>query len=283
MQAWLEWNGRRLPLGDSLTIGRHRDNVLVLDDKKVSRRHALVYQQGEEQFWVVDLGSSNGTRRNGQVLRQSALLTDGDRLELGAHLLHFRQPGVAHPDLVGTASESATAQQTNAATASTVGVVLIGLRGELLRITERAAELLRAYFDAPPGIAGLPAELQQWVHENLPASRPATSAEPTFVLSAARGQLKVRFADRGASELLLLISEEIPLTRTDALQRLGLSGRECEVAHWLAEGKTNPEIALILGLSARTVEKHVEHILAKLDVPNRTHALRHIVEHLGTR
>jgi DNA-binding CsgD family transcriptional regulator len=51
-----------------------------------------------------------------------------------------------------------------------------------------------------------------------------------------------------------------------------LSPRENEVAGWLGKGKTNPEIAAILGMSARTVEKHVERVLAKLGVENRTAA-----------
>ena len=48
-----------------------------------------------------------------------------------------------------------------------------------------------------------------------------------------------------------------------------LSARESEVAFWLARGKTNIEIGVILGISRRTVEKHVEHVLAKLGVDNR--------------
>jgi DNA-binding CsgD family transcriptional regulator len=49
----------------------------------------------------------------------------------------------------------------------------------------------------------------------------------------------------------------------------GLTSRESEVAFWVAEGKTNPEIALILGIAARTIEKHMEHVLAKLHLENR--------------
>jgi DNA-binding NarL/FixJ family response regulator len=58
------------------------------------------------------------------------------------------------------------------------------------------------------------------------------------------------------------------------LQRLGLTSREAEVLHWLAEGKTNPEIAVILNIAAPTVKKHVEHILEKLGVENRAAAMR---------
>lgn len=44
------------------------------------------------------------------------------------------------------------------------------------------------------------------------------------------------------------------------------------MARWLATGRANPDIALILQVRSRTVEKHVEHILGKLDVENRTAA-----------
>ncbi len=63
--------------------------------------------------------------------------------------------------------------------------------------------------------------------------------------------------------------------RTLAARPLGnyaLSPREGETARWLAEGKTNPEIAIILGASVRTVEKHVAKIIEKLSVENRTSA-----------
>lgn len=56
------------------------------------------------------------------------------------------------------------------------------------------------------------------------------------------------------------------------LPMLGLTPREAEVAVWLARGRTNPEIATILALRQRTVEKHVENILAKLAAENRTEA-----------
>lgn len=56
------------------------------------------------------------------------------------------------------------------------------------------------------------------------------------------------------------------------LEELGLTAREIGVAVWLAAGKTNTEIARILDISARTVEKHVERVLDKLRVENRTAA-----------
>ncbi len=54
----------------------------------------------------------------------------------------------------------------------------------------------------------------------------------------------------------------------------GLTGREMQVFEWLSLGKRNSEIALILGCSRRTVEKHVEHILKKTGTETRTAAVR---------
>ena len=53
---------------------------------------------------------------------------------------------------------------------------------------------------------------------------------------------------------------------------LGLTPRETEVLSWIAQGKTNHEIGVILSASTGTICKHVEHILCKLDVKNRTAA-----------
>jgi len=53
---------------------------------------------------------------------------------------------------------------------------------------------------------------------------------------------------------------------------LGLTARETEVLTWIAQGKTNHEIGVILSARTGTICKHVEHILCKLDVKNRTAA-----------
>ena len=52
----------------------------------------------------------------------------------------------------------------------------------------------------------------------------------------------------------------------------GLTPRETEVLTWMAQGKTNYEIGVMLGASTGTICKHVERILVKLDVENRTAA-----------
>ena len=53
----------------------------------------------------------------------------------------------------------------------------------------------------------------------------------------------------------------------------GLTPREHEVMHWLACGKTDAEIAALLSISPRTVQKHLEHVYVKLGVETRTAAV----------
>jgi DNA-binding CsgD family transcriptional regulator len=57
-----------------------------------------------------------------------------------------------------------------------------------------------------------------------------------------------------------------------ALASLALTPREAEVLFWISQGKSNHDIAIILGAKTGTICKHVEHIFGKLNVENRTAA-----------
>jgi DNA-binding CsgD family transcriptional regulator len=71
---------------------------------------------------------------------------------------------------------------------------------------------------------------------------------------------------------MLLLSERYAELPLEIFAPLGLSGRETEVLKWLAEGKRDGEIAIILGISPRTVNHHVARICTKLGVETRTAA-----------
>lgn len=60
------------------------------------------------------------------------------------------------------------------------------------------------------------------------------------------------------------------------LHDYGLSEREAEVMHWVAAGKTNPEIGLILDISGFTIKNHLQRVFKKLDVLNRAQAVSRI-------
>jgi len=74
---------------DVVTIGRHPDSGIFLDDITVSRRHAEVRRAGPT-FEVADVGSLNGTYVNRQRI-ESSVLADGDELQVGKFKLVFLQ------------------------------------------------------------------------------------------------------------------------------------------------------------------------------------------------
>jgi DNA-binding NarL/FixJ family response regulator len=71
-------------------------------------------------------------------------------------------------------------------------------------------------------------------------------------------------------------------TSWEPLAALGLSPRVAEVLLWVAQGKTNPEIASILGISESTVKKHMMEIMGTLGVETRTAASLRALEILSS-
>ena len=91
MQYWLETDsGEQLPLQGTCTIGRLAENTLAINDAEVSRRHAIIHAQGDGGYYLVDLGSRNGTILNGQRMRMPAQLKDNDRIQISTTVLVFR-------------------------------------------------------------------------------------------------------------------------------------------------------------------------------------------------
>jgi DNA-binding CsgD family transcriptional regulator len=58
-----------------------------------------------------------------------------------------------------------------------------------------------------------------------------------------------------------------------AIRSLGLTARECEILEMLASGRSNKELARVLGISPNTVKTHVARLYEKLDVQNRVQAI----------
>ena len=65
------------------------------------------------------------------------------------------------------------------------------------------------------------------------------------------------------------------------MQALRLTLRESEVLYWVVKGKTNRDVAEILGMSPRTVNKHLEHVFEKLGVETRSAAAALASRELG--
>lgn len=76
----------------SLSIGRSPQATVVLtDDPNVSRKHALVQRESSGEYYLSDLGSRNGTTRNGVPVTAPVPLEDGDSFMIGSHRFVFHQ------------------------------------------------------------------------------------------------------------------------------------------------------------------------------------------------
>ncbi len=83
-----------------VTIGRSDGNVVVLNDEKLSRYHAVV-EKRPEGYFIRDLGSRNGTAANGQLVSVEKQLAHGDVIRVGSHTLRY------YTGVPGGASETA--------------------------------------------------------------------------------------------------------------------------------------------------------------------------------
>src|SRR5882672_12896885 len=99
---------RRVPMTDGrMVIGRGEESHLFLPDYRLSRRHAEV-EQRIDGFYIVDLGSTNGTFLNGQRIVGERRLSDGDLISLGDSRLVFSS-GASDDTVEGGALDGAQA------------------------------------------------------------------------------------------------------------------------------------------------------------------------------
>ncbi len=140
-------------------------------------------------------------------------------------------------------------------------VAVADREGQLVFCTRRARELLARH---------LPDSLPDDVLPTTFLDGQAPPARPDGVRLRVR-----RFAEAGTApgELaVLLLGEEAPDPSLVLLAALGLTEREAEVLYWVGEGKTSPEIAVILSMALKTVKKHLQRVYEKMGLENRTAA-----------
>jgi DNA-binding CsgD family transcriptional regulator len=157
-------------------------------------------------------------------------------------------------------------------------LIRVSAGGGILDASADAIGLLRRYFghDAIGRGSRLPAPLAEWFsrRRSWGLDRPAVSHGQRFTASRLGMKLIVQCLSDpldACAGYLLMNCERLEL-RTDHLGELPLTTREREILVLVAAGKTNAEIGMILAISARTVQKHLEHIFQKLGVETRTAA-----------
>src|SRR3954466_16367675 len=145
--------------------------------------------------------------------------------------------------------------------------------GKIMWATPQAQKLLSDTLgpDSDDDVV-LPDPIPQWLDQ----ARKGKAGSKAAIMTALPGneQLRLQYMGKlGANEFLLRLARDSGTeTPAEFSSELGLTRREGEVLSWLSKGKTNRDIAQILGLSPRTVDKHLEQVYAKLGVENRTAA-----------
>jgi DNA-binding response OmpR family regulator len=132
-----------------------------------------------------------------------------------------------------------------------------------------------------PDSAALPEALAGLFATLLSAASTQPSASLRAELTGREIDLAVIEADR-PGEILVRVTEVREEGKVAALQTKGsLTRREAEVLLWVSYGKTNKTISEILGISPRTVNKHLEQVFRKLGVETRAAATAIAVRHLA--
>jgi adenylate cyclase len=112
--AWLESPGReRILLQGNCSIGRSDKNSVIVESPKASRRHCIINLQNVGEFWVVDLGSSNGTFLNKRRVHQPVRLCDLDQITVGDTPFTFRQPEEITSELRTTIAQQTIRETAN--------------------------------------------------------------------------------------------------------------------------------------------------------------------------
>jgi len=155
-------------------------------------------------------------------------------------------------------------------------VMVLSSEHRVMVRTEPATALLGQYFSESGSERELPDRLAVWLTQFH--GTPAVNRE--MIVERADRRLVVNLVAERSLTILILAEQNKPLC-PESLRGLGLTTREAQVMNFVIQGKTNWEIAQILEMSRRTVDKHMEHILENLAAENRTTAIRIAMEHCG--
>jgi adenylate cyclase len=143
-------SGETHRLEDFTLVGRGEGATLRLADAGISRQHASIRRE-DHDYWVVDLGSVNGSFVNDTALTTARVLRHGDRVRFGSATMVFLQSGSAPPPQTAASDRTQISLNRQAPKATEEVTLLVGDLRDFTRIsrllgTEDVAELLREWY-----------------------------------------------------------------------------------------------------------------------------------------
>jgi serine phosphatase RsbU (regulator of sigma subunit) len=255
----------RIPLtSDKITIGRSRQSDVSLPDQWLSRRHAEIHRR-DDGFYLVDLGSKNGTLLNGAKISRECLLQPGDRIVLGEYVLTFSWDEPKDPDEDSGEYETfayPARRLSDIDTRSSLDPETLARQSRVLGILTRAASSLLTHWS----LADLFKYVLDQVFEAIPAQRGAIllleGDPPKLVLKACRscegalGQPNVsrsiarRVLEQRVSLLIPRVWEDAELRSKESILNLGIRSAICAPLWLTAESDEADQVIGIVYLDS---------------------------------
>lgn len=153
------------------------------------------------------------------------------------------------------------------------GVLTISDDGKIQYASEFVRQIWGKYFDDNlKENALMPKSLRDWMKKN------ESIQNDFFEMKNSNGELNVRFITTDQTLRKTLLFEEKRTISAKTLEKLNLTKREAEILFWMAQGKTDKDIAKLCKISPLTVHKHAQNIYIKLGVETRTAAMLRAID-----
>ncbi len=165
------------------------------------------------------------------------------------------------------------------ARADTPLAIFILKNGEVVPINHAAVQLVESWWTPDEPVRQLGEELNGRIYRELADAweNPVTSVWKDISFDLGGGEMKFHALPKLDGEVIFMA----PASGTEDAVDLAvgiLTKRQREIMDWIAEGKTSAEAAIILSISPRTVEKHLEAVFQRLGVENRIAAVRRYLD-----
>lgn len=182
---------------------------------------------------------------------------------------------------IGSMGVEATVRNLLMATAGRpIAVFAIRPDSEVLPLSHEAVQLSEQWWSEDEATRALPPGSHQALREKLCDAwiDPIIASFQEAELDFGGGPREAHALPKADGEILVFMPVSGHLPSGDEALKAVLTRRQREIMEWISEGKTSAETAIILDISPRTVEKHLEAVFQRLGVENRISAVRRFLD-----
>jgi DNA-binding CsgD family transcriptional regulator len=160
-----------------------------------------------------------------------------------------------------------------------LAVLILKANGEITPLNHAAVQMAEAWWGPDEAVRQLGEAKMNEIFGLLSTAwaNPVTAVWKDLNLDLGGGLKKIHALPQLRGEIILMLAVDEAPPGEDVVVGI-LTRRQREIMDWIAEGKTSAEAAIILGISPRTVEKHLEAVFQRMGVENRIAAVRRYLD-----